>query len=201
MTETEHKTVLLRYLQAGREALLWKLEGLGELDVRRPLTPTGTNLLGVVKHVASTEAEYLGTVFGRPFAEPLPWTADDAEPNADMWATPEESREDVVGLYRRVWAHSDATVAALDLDATGHVPWWRPSSNPVTLQRVLVHVVAETHRHAGHVDVVRELLDGAVGLRRGVENLPDVDEAWWPAYRQRVQDAAEQAAARQPRDV
>ena len=92
------KDDLLGYLQAGRAAVLWKLDGLGEYDVRRPLVPTGTNLLGLVKHLAIVEASYFGAVFDRPFPEPLPWWDDDAEPNADMWATPEESRADFVGL-------------------------------------------------------------------------------------------------------
>ena len=129
--------------------------------------PTGTNLLGLVKHVASVEAGYFGETFGRPFAEPLPWLDEDAEPNADMWATAEESREDIVDLYRRVWAHSDATIDALALDAIGHVPWWPPERNEVTLHRILVHMIAETNRHAGHADIVRELIDGAAGLRAG----------------------------------
>ena len=104
MTRPDAKADLLRYLQGAREALLWKLDGLSEYDVRRPVTPTGTNLLGLVKHVASVEAGYLGDTFGRPFPEPLEWM--DSEPNADMWATPDESREDIVSLYRRVWQHA-----------------------------------------------------------------------------------------------
>nr|WP_276612355.1 DinB family protein [Kineococcus vitellinus] len=178
-------------MREGREAVLWKLEGLSERDARRPLTPTGTNLLGLVKHLAGVEAGYFGEVFARPFPEPLPWVEDDAEPNADMWATAEESREDVTALYRRVWAHSDATVAALPLDAPGHVPWWRPQARPVTLHRVLVHVVAETHRHAGHADVVRELVDGRAGLRAANGNLPDGDADWWAAHRARLQAVAD----------
>lgn len=184
------KADLHRYLQAGREALLWKLEGVSEYDARRPLTPTGTNLLGIVKHVASVEAWYLGDCFGRPSPESLPWMADGAEPNADLWATPEESREAVVGLYRRVWAHSDATLAALPLDAVGQVPWW-PPDQPVTLHRMALHQIAETQRHAGHADLVRELVDGAAGLREGGSNLADGDATWWQAYRERVQAAAD----------
>ncbi len=187
------KDDLHRYLQQGREAVVWKLEGLDERDVRRPLTPTGTNLLGLVKHLAGVESGYLGLVLGRPFPEPLPWAEGDAEPNADMWATAEESRADVVDLYRRVWAHGDATVAALPLDAPGEVPWWRPGSRVVTLHRVLVHLVAETHRHAGHADVVRELVDGGTGHRREHSNLPERDAAWWAARRQRLQDVADRA--------
>jgi hypothetical protein len=131
MNAPEPKADLHRYLQAAREALLWKLDGLGEYDVRRPLVPTGTNLLGLVKHVASVEAGYLGDTFGRPFPEPLPWLHEDAEPNADLWATPAETREQIVGLYHRVWTHSQATIDALPLDAIGQVPWWPPERREV----------------------------------------------------------------------
>ena len=193
---TSEKDDLHRYLQEGREALLWKLEGVSEYDARRPLVPTGTNLLGLVKHTAGTEAGYLGDVFDRPFPEPLPWMADDAEDNADMGATPAESRAEIVALYRRVWAHSDATVAALPLDALGTVPWWRPESRVVTLYRVLLHVVAETHRHAGQADLVRELVDGSAGHRQGVSNLPDHDAGWWVAQHDRLERVAREAGGR-----
>jgi hypothetical protein len=191
---TDAKATLLRYLQVGRDALLWKLDGVSEYDSRRPLTPTGTNLLGLVKHVSSVEAGYLGDVFGRPFPESFPWYSDDAQPNDDMWATAQESRAQIVDQYRRVWQHSDATVAALPLDATGEVPWWRPESRVVTLHQILVHITTETHRHAGHADIVRELVDGAAGLRVEAPNLPDGDDRWWADYRDRVEQAARDAA-------
>jgi uncharacterized damage-inducible protein DinB len=187
----DEKETLHKYLQEGRDALLLKLEGVSEYDARRPLVPTGTNLLGIVKHVASTEAGYLGAVFGRPFPEPLPWIEDDAEDNADMWATAEQSREWVIDLYRRVWAHSDATVAALPLDASGSVPWW--TTREVTLHRILVHMIAETHRHAGHADIVRELVDGQAGLRSVGDNLPSGDAAWWAAHVARLEAVARAA--------
>jgi uncharacterized damage-inducible protein DinB len=187
------KADLRRYLQSAREALLWKLDGLSEYDVRRPMVPTGTNLLGLVKHVASVEAGYFGATFGRPFDEPLPWLDDDAEPNADMWATADESREEIVGLYRRAWAHSDATIEALALDAVGHVPWWPEDRSEVTLHTVLVHMIAETDRHAGHADIVRELIDGAAGLRDGNDNMAPGDPAWWHSYWTRLERAAHQA--------
>ena len=114
-----------------------------------------------------------------------------AGPNADMFATPEESSVDIASLYRRVWAHSDATVDALNLDALGHVPWWSQEISPVTLHRVLVHVVAETHRHAGQVDIVRERLDGSAGLRPEAPNLPAGDNDFWCKYRARLQDIAD----------
>lgn len=195
MNAPEPKADLHRYLQAAREALLWKLDGLGEYDVRRPLVPTGTNLLGLVKHVASVEAGYLGDTFGRPFPEPPPWLWEDAEPNADLWATPAETREQIVGLYHRVWTHSQATIDALPLDAIGQVPWWPPERREVTLHRILLHVIAETSRHAGHADIVRELIDGAAGLRADNDNLPPGDRDWWQDYRNRLQRAAEEAGS------
>lgn len=195
MTAHDAKADLRRYLQAAREALLWKLEGLSEYDARRALTPTGTNLLGLAKHVASCEAGYLGDTFGRPFPEPLPWFADDAEPNADMWATLDEPREQIVGLYHRVWEHSDATLDTLPLDATGHVPWWPEERREATLHQILVHVIAETNRHAGHADIVRELIDGTVGLRVGNDNMAPGDGAWWEDYRNRLEKVAREAAS------
>jgi hypothetical protein len=111
MTGSDPKADLRRYLQAAREALVWKLDGLSEHDARRPMVPTGTNLLGLVKHVASVEAG------------------------------------------------------------------------------------AETHRHAGHADIVRELIDGAVGLREGNDNMAPGDQAWWERYRSRLERAAREAGS------
>lgn len=192
MSESDQKADLHRYLQAARDALVWKLEGLSEYDIRRPLVPTGTNLLGLVKHVASVELGYFGETFGRPSDEALPWLDADAEPNADMWATAEESRAQIVGLYQRVWAHSDATIEALALDAIGHVPWWPPERTEVTLHRVLVHMIAETHRHAGHADIVRELIDGVAGLREGGDNMAPGDAGGWDGYRSRLERVAQE---------
>jgi hypothetical protein len=191
MTESDPKAELRHYLQQGRDALVWKLDGLGEYDIRRPLTVTGTNLLGLVKHMAGVELEYFGDCFGRPSGIPFPWADDDAEPNADMWATAEESREQIVDLYRRAWAHSDTTIEELPLDAPGLVPWWHPDRNAVTLSRILIHVDVETHRHAGHADIVRELIDGAAGLRFSNDNLGLPDRDQWQEYRDRLQWVAE----------
>jgi uncharacterized damage-inducible protein DinB len=193
MTGSDPKEDLQRYLQAARDALIWKLDGLSEYDIRRPLTPTGTNLLGLIKHVAGVELGYFGDTFGRPFGEQLPWLAADAEPNADMWATADEPREQIVGLYRRAWAHSDATIGTLALDAIGRVPWWPADRGEVTLHRILVHMIAETHRHAGHADIVRELIDGTVGLRDGNDNMAPADQAWWDNYRSLLEHVAQEA--------
>lgn len=156
------KAYLHSDLRELREVMLWKLEGLPEADVRRPLTASGTNLLGLVKHLTLTESRYFGEVFGRAFPEPLPRWDDLAARGEDMWAAEHETREEIVGRYRRAWAHSDATIEALAVDSPGFVPWWpRPD---VMLFNVLVHVVTETARHAGHADILREQLDGATGV-------------------------------------
>ena len=187
------KDDLTRNLRSARKALLWKLDGLSEYDVRRPLVPTGTNLLGLVKHVASMEAEYFGQVFGRPFPEPLPWLDDDATPNDDMWATADESPEQIIAFYRRAQEHADATIEALELDAPGRVPWWTENDGEVTLHKILCHMIAESHRHAGQADLVRELIDGAIGMQPGNENLPGTDAAWWAKYRDKLERVAREA--------
>jgi len=182
------KADLHEYLTMIREAVLWKVDGVSEYDARRPMTPTGTNLLGLVKHLSIVEAWYFGRTFDRPFPEELTWWDDDAEPNVECWVTEHESRAEIVDRYERATAHADATIDALPLDARGVVPWW--SSPAVTLHAMLVHVLAETHRHAGHADIVRELVDGAAGLRAGASNLPDGDEAWWADYHARLEAVA-----------
>ncbi len=154
--------------------------------------------MGLIKHLAGVELGYFGDAFGRPFDELLLWLEGDAEPNVDMWATPIESREEIVGLYRRAWAHSDATISKLALDSVGRVPWWPEDRRDAPLHRILVHVIAETNRHAGHADIVRELIDGATGLREGNDNMASGDQAWWQDYRNRLEHAAQEASQAEP---
>ncbi|ARF60012.1 MULTISPECIES: DinB family protein [Streptomyces] len=196
MNPAQPKADLQRYLRSARDTLLWKLEGLSEYDVRRPLTPTGTNLLGLVKHAAGVELGYFGGTFDRPFTGTPHAFSDDAEANEDMWARADESREDVIDLYRRIARHADATIADLPLDAVGRVRWWPEERARVTLHQILVHVITDLQRHAGHADVVRELIDGSVGLQAGNDNMPPEDAAWWEAYRQRLERAAREAETR-----
>ncbi|WP_086820635.1 DinB family protein [Allokutzneria sp. NRRL B-24872] len=156
MNEDHVKAELFDLLREARQVMVDKLDGLSEYDARRPLTLTGTNLLGLVKHLATWESRYLGEVFARPFPEPLPRWDDESLRGTDFWAAEHETREEIVSLYQRVWAHADATITELPLDAPGHVPWWpRPH---VTLFDVLLHRVAETSQHAGHADILREQL-------------------------------------------
>ena len=175
-------------LREVRSVILWKLDGLSEYDIRRPLTATGTNLLGLVKHLSNTEARYFGDIFNRPFPERLPWWDDDAEFEADKWVTPDETRVQIVDRYRAACAHADATIDTLDLDAPGHVPWW-PRPN-VTLFNVIVHVLTETNRHAGHADILREQIDGAVGTHPESAAHHDLGSTFWEAHRAKIEEAA-----------
>jgi uncharacterized damage-inducible protein DinB len=189
------KRIIHLYLDKQRRALLQKLDGVDERAARWPMTRTGTNLLGLVKHVASVELDYFGRVFDRPSNIPLPWFDEGAEINADMWATAEESREDIVALYQRAAVHADATIEALTLDSPGRVPWWTPAERQqVTLQQIMVHVTVEIARHAGHADILRELIDGAAGDNDG--NLPDQTAQEWATYRLQLEQAAVAAAQR-----
>lgn len=177
-------------LRRDRKALLWKLDGLSEYDARRPLTATGTNLLGLVKHVATVEARYFGEVFDRPSPEPLcRWQDSDG---SDLWATEDETREQIIGFYRRTWEHSDATINELPLDAPGHVPWWPEPYPNTNLFAIMVHVLGESIRHAGHADILREGLDGRTGVR--AEHEKQIDEEARAAHRAKITQAARSAA-------
>jgi hypothetical protein len=180
------KEELHRKLQAGRAALLGKLDGLSEYDLRRPMTPTGTNLLGLVKHLAGLEYEYLGESFGYPAPERMSWIDDGSIwQGADMWARPDESSEYITGLYRRACAHADGVIAALGLAAPGSVRHWPADRRDTTLGVLLIRMVAETAQHAGHADIVRELIDGKGGLDQD-----GFDAATWREYITQVQTAA-----------
>jgi uncharacterized damage-inducible protein DinB len=189
------KQVLLRYLQRAHDAAAWKLSGLSEYDLRRPMTATGTNLLGVVKHLAMVELGYLGEVFGRVPEVSVAWFDDDEQameivPNIDMYAGPTQTSAEVLQLFNDARRNTAATVAALDLDAPGTVPWWGQRGQ-VTLQRILVHMIEETARHTGQLDILREQLDGAAGVRADNDNLADFDADGWAEYRARLQAIAD----------
>ncbi|MEQ7128736.1 DinB family protein [Actinopolymorpha sp. B11F2] len=214
----DEKEYLHRWLRMVRDVMLWKLEGLSDADIRRPMTRSGTNLLGLVKHLTGGEIVYLGETFGRPATDVrLPWWEPEnvqktMETGGDMYAAPDESTEYLVDLYRRACAHADKTIADLDLDDIGTVPHAgdndiggapdAPNPKQLTLRQALVHEIHETSRHAGHADIVRELIDGSIGGARGNPFVPDPDhETWWQEYLARVKasaTAAEQASNERP---
>jgi uncharacterized damage-inducible protein DinB len=146
-------------LDRHRDAILWKLEGLSDEDLRRQMVPSGTSLLGLVKHLGAVEYGWFCETFGRP-TEPLPF--DENDPEADMRARPDETTEDVLAFYGRARAAADRVIGELDVEDTG-TAWF---GDTVTLRWVLIHMVEETARHAGHVDILRELIDGMAGDHR-----------------------------------
>jgi len=185
---------LVLALETLNQAVLAKLDGLGEYDLRRPLTPTGSTLLGIVKHLASVQAGYFGDTFARPWPEPMPWLAKNAEINADMFATATESSDWVRDFYCRSWIHAKETFAVTNLDDTGTVPWWPPERRHPTLRTVSLHMTVETARHAGHLDILREMVDGQAGRFEGDPSVPGDDEIHWSEYVAKVDSAAHMAA-------
>jgi uncharacterized damage-inducible protein DinB len=186
------KTVLRHYLQEARDALVWKLDGLGERDARLPRTPTGNNLLGLLKHCLNVEVGYFGPTFGREFPTPdevIAMQAYDADPQADWYAGEDETKEGMIDLYRRVWAFADQTIEGLPLDAPGRVPWWRTGRQDVTLQRIIVHVTYDLARHAGQADIMREQHDRAIGWQPENTNVPGGYD--WAAYTAKLTELAD----------
>jgi uncharacterized damage-inducible protein DinB len=143
-------------LDRHREVVVWKLDGLDDEQLRRPMTPSGTNLLGLVKHLAAVEYGWFCETFGRE-VEPLPFDTDD--PEADMRIEQSETTAGIVEFYARACAAADDVINDLSLDAVG-TAWF---GDPVSMRWVLIHMIEETARHAGHMDIVRELIDGATG--------------------------------------
>lgn len=146
-------------LDRHRDVVLWKIEGLTDDQLRRPMTPSATSLLGLVKHLAAVEYAWFCETFGRE-TEPLPF--DDQDPNADLRVEPGETTAEIIAFYGRAREAADSVINDLDIEHLG-TAWF---GDPVTLRWVLIHMVEETARHAGHMDILRELIDGATGDHR-----------------------------------
>ena len=184
MIDEVAKIFLRDDLQWVRQSVVDRLDGLSEYDIRRPVTATGTNLLGLVKHLTLSEMIYLGDVFGRPHPQPHPRFDDPHYRNRDsLWVSADESRADIVAGYRSACRHSDATIAELPIDASGHVPWWPQPA--VTLFAVMVHVLTETNRHAGHADILREQVSEV--------DVPSPQAVEWAAHCALIDEAARRA--------
>lgn len=145
------RDLLVEFLDYLRESVVIKAGGLSDEDVRKPMVPSGTNLLGLIKHLTMADVFWFHYSFAGE---------DVAIPSEHLEA--DDTPESVIEGYRAAWAHSNELVAAVDdMD--------RPSVRPhrvgghLSLRWILVHMVEETGRHAGHADILREQIDGTVG--------------------------------------
>ena len=143
-------------LDRHRDAVVWKLSGLDDAGLRRIMTPSGNSLLGVVKHLGGVEYGWFCETFGREM-EPLPFDLNESD--ADFRVEPSETSDGILAFYARARAAADQVINELDLDDTGKA-WF---GDEVSMRWVLIHMIEETARHAGHIDIMREQIDGMTG--------------------------------------
>lgn len=153
---SDEKTSLQVALQRHRDVVVWKIEGLDDDQLRRQMTPSGTSLLGMVKHLAAVEYGWFCATFGRE-TEPMPF--DEEDPEADLRITPDETTADIVDFYNRACRAADVVIGEVGIEELGNA-WF---GDQVSMRWVLIHMVEEAARHAGHMDILRELIDGATG--------------------------------------
>lgn len=180
----DEKALLRTHLALAQNHLLWKLDGLSDEELRRPMTKTSTNLIGIVKHLAGVTAHYLISSFGRE-REFFPWEADDSELwyGGDMWAAPDESPAEIIAAYRRACDASLASIDDMELDTVGT----HHTGVKVSLRWMILNVLTDTACHAGHADILRERIDGRVGVDPVLTNTVDGDDdEYWAKFRQRM---------------
>lgn len=168
---------LLTYLEGVRTSLLSKLDGLDEVEARLPRTMSGTSLAGLVKHCCFIEHGYLVACLGRDEVPGVGEDDWDTDPNADLYLGSDETVAGVLVQYEAVAAAVRAAITELPLDAPAHVPWWGEKAD-TTLGRLLVHVTAEVAQHTGHADILREGIDGVVGLKSPGNNVWEPADGW-----------------------
>ena len=154
------KEMLEAYLDYHRATLLMKIDGVSDADLRRPMVPSGTSLLGMVKHLAWVERGWFQECFAGEEIPIPPWTDDD--PDADFRIEPDESTQQIIDLYLDACERSrEITTAATSLDQPAKNP--SPRRRGLKLRWILVHMIEETARHNGHADILREMIDGSTG--------------------------------------
>jgi len=156
----DERTTLTAFLDYYREAVKGKLRGVSEEDARRRLVPSETTLAGIVKHLCRVEASWFQHRLAQIPAEELPalgWIADD--PQGDFRVGPDEDRGSLIARYDAQCDLSRQIAGRFDLDHV--VP--HPHLGEVSMRWILVHMIEETARHAGHADILREQIDGTTG--------------------------------------
>ena len=151
----DERTTLREMLDYYRVVLIRKLEGLAREQATEHATPTGLTLLNLVRHMAEVEGQFFRRFAGEDVVSRY---RTDEDPNADFHPGPDDTVEQAIADYRAEGAHSNEVLAAHGLDDDV-----RMGSSTLSLRWIMVHMIEETARHAGHADVLRELTDGAVG--------------------------------------
>ena len=150
------KESLQASLNRHRDAVVWKLQGLDDTELRRAMLPSGNTLLGLVKHLATWEYIWICRTFGHP-TEQLP--IDEGDDYADVRIDPGDSTAGILAFYSRSRAAADQVIGGVDLDEAGTTMF----GDTVSLRWAVIHILEDTARHAGHIDIMRELIDGMVG--------------------------------------
>ncbi|MDQ3645394.1 MAG: DinB family protein [Actinomycetota bacterium] len=147
------------FLDYHRATLLSKIEGVSDEDLRWSPVPSGTTLLGLVKHLAYVERWWFQDRFAGREAGTYPWT--DGDWDADFRIEPDETTAEIVDLYLREVAQSRAITDGVDLEERAQRA--RKTAEPATLRWIVAHMIEEMARHNGHADILRELIDGVTG--------------------------------------
>jgi uncharacterized damage-inducible protein DinB len=154
----DEKAMLSAFLDRYRETILWKLEGLTREQASARLVPSATTLLGIVKHLAYVERGWFPIYFaGEPPS--YPWPEDEPDQDIDFRVEPGDTIESISALYQQEIARSREVVDGASLDDLSK----EQERGPRSLRWIMVHMIEETARHAGHADILRELTDGAIG--------------------------------------
>lgn len=153
---TPENETLARYLETYRDVIVFKVEGVDRTAAVKPMVPSGTSLLGIVKHMAYVERWWFQSVMGKRDVE-FPWSDEDEDGD---WRIEEgESVEAIIRLYENECAESRLIVdqvASLD-------ELFPRGDEEISARRILIHMIEETARHAGHTDILREMIDGSTG--------------------------------------
>jgi uncharacterized damage-inducible protein DinB len=156
------RETLETFLDFYRETIQLKVSGMSGQDAVKVIVPSGWSLLGIVKHMGYVEQNWFRTRFAGEQDLPVPWT--DEDPDADFRIEPDETVQGVIDFYREQCERSRAIAAGASLDDMAEEwPPDRPPEKRPNLRWILVHMIEETARHAGHMDVARELIDGTTG--------------------------------------
>jgi uncharacterized damage-inducible protein DinB len=161
--DADERTMVVAFLDYHRATLLWKASGLTKEQMGRTIPPSSLTIAGLVKHMALVEDSWFSTRFAGLGEGIWEGIDRDADPDWEMRTALDEAPADLLALYAAACARSRSVVdAAASLDQRSVMPD-RASSEHFTLRWILLHMIEETARHNGHIDLLRESIDGLTG--------------------------------------